>query len=192
VRGCCARSIGSRSEDKNSTKEKKERKEAHMSNGNFDPQMDPAYFIGEFTKVNVIDPASPPIMVGNFVIDPTKEFKIELEWKLSGFFVPVYLGALADNWTVEAYAMSLGPPLDNRMIASLSVPKGAAGPEPRIFSATLTVPANTLREHVPGPAGPCGIYRLTFSVFLDSTLGLPGYDIIGFYDGPTIRAEKPD
>jgi len=33
---------------------------------------------------------------------------------------------------------------------------------------------------------------LTVSAFLNSTLGLPGYDISGFADGITFRAEKPE
>jgi hypothetical protein len=154
--------------------------------------MDASLFFGEFTKVRVIDPADPaPPMVGNLVIDPSKKFLIEIEWKLSGFFVPVYLEALGGNWEVEAYASSLGPPGDNLRIASKSVPVGVAE-QPKTYSVTLEVPANTLKEHTPGPQGPSGIYRLGISAFLDSTLGSPGYDIAGFADGPTIKAEVPE
>lgn len=164
-----------------------------MSNGNFDPQMDPAYFFGEFTNVKVIDPASPPIMVGNLVIDPTKDFYIDVGWTLKGFFVPVWLSAL-DNppgkkWFVEAYADAMGPGQEIK-IAEYLEPVGTYV-QPKTYSVRLTVPANTLKEHSPAPGGPSGIYRLTISVFLDSKLGLPGYDIAGFYEGITIKAEKP-
>jgi hypothetical protein len=89
---------------------------------------------------------------------------------------------------VEAYASSLGPPGDNLRIAGLTVPVGSAT-DPKTYSATLTVLANTLQEHVPG--GNSGAYRLSISAFLDSTLPSPGYDIVGFADGPTIKAEVP-
>lgn len=161
----------------------------------FDPQMDPMYFFGEFTKVKVIDPAAPPIMVGNPVIDPTKPFTIEIEWTLKGFFVPPWLSALdnpsgSKRWLVEAYAESMGPGQEKR-IAEINVPVGPPYNQPKTYSATLTVPAGTLQEHVPGPAGPSGIYKLTISAFLDSTLGLPGYDISGYATGTVIRAENP-
>ena len=157
----------------------------------FDPQMDPTLFFGEFTKLTVVDPVplAPP-MVGNLIIDPSKDFTIEVEWKLKGFFVPLWLSALSgSDWVVEAYADAIGPG-DEIRIADTTVPVGAVS-DPMTYTATLTVTKNTLKEHVPGPAGPSGIYRLTVSAFLDSTLGPPGYDIIGFAEGVTIRAENP-
>lgn len=156
----------------------------------FDPQMDPNLFYGGFTTVQVIDPAVPmPPMVGNRVIDPSKPFSIKVEWELKGFFVPLWLAALGGNWVVEAYAESLGPGPEKR-IALVNVPVGPAV-QPKTYSVTLPVAANELQEHTPGPAGPSGIYRLTISAFLNSTLGAPGYDIAGFADGPTIKAEIP-
>ena len=157
----------------------------------FDPQMDPTLFFGEFTKLTVVDPVplAPP-MVGNLTIDPSKEFTIEVEWKLKGFFVPVWLSALSgSDWLVEAYADAIGPG-DEIRIASETVPVGPVS-DPITYKAKLKVKSGTLKEHDPGPAGPSGIYRLTISAFLNSTLGPPGYDIIGFAEGVTIRAENP-
>lgn len=154
----------------------------------FDPQMDPMYFFGKFTGVKVIDPAAPPIMVQNNVIDPTKPWAIEVEWALEGFFVPLYLAALGGNWVVEAYADAMGPGQEKR-IAVVNVPVGPAT-NPKTYTVTLPVAAGEIQEHTPG--GPSGIYRLTVSAFLNSTLGLPGYDISGFADGITFRAEKPE
>ena len=128
-------------------------------------------------------------MVGNVIINPALPFTIEVEWTLKGFFVPLWLAALGGNWVVEAYADCIGPGPEKR-IAVLNVPVGPAV-QPKTYSATLTVAANELPEHDPGPAGPSGIYRLTVSAFLNSTLGAPGYDIIGFAEGVTIRAENP-
>jgi hypothetical protein len=157
----------------------------------FDPQMDPTLFLGEFTKLTVVDPVplAPP-MVGNLIIDPSKDFTIEVEWKLKGFFVPVWLSALSgSNWLVEAYADAIGPG-DEIRIADTTVAVGVVS-DPKIYTAKLTVKKNTLKEHDPGPSGPSGIYRLTVSAFLNSTLGPPGYDITGFAEGVTIRAEIP-
>ena len=54
----------------------------------------------------------------------------------------------------------------------------------------MNVPAFTLQEGDPGSTT-SGIYKLVVSVFLDSNLGTPGYDIIGFHEGPIIQAENP-
>jgi hypothetical protein len=152
--------------------------------------MDPSLFIGDFTNVKVVDPAAPPpLMVGNRVIDPSKPFTIEVEWKLSGFFVPLWLAALGGNWVVEAYAESIGPGQEKR-IAVANVPVGPTV-QPKTYAVTLNVPAGTLEEHSEGPAGPSGVYRLTVSAFLNSSLGVPGYDIAGFTEGPIIKCENP-
>jgi hypothetical protein len=156
----------------------------------FDPQMAPSLFKGEFTKLEVIDPVplSPP-MVGNLIIDPSQDFTIEVQWTLTGFFVPLWLAALGGNWVVEAYADSIGPG-DETRIADATVSVGTPS-DPMVYSVPLVVKKNTLKGHVSGPTGPSGIYRLTVSAFLDSTLGSPGYDIVGFAEGVTIRAENP-
>jgi hypothetical protein len=156
----------------------------------FDPQMAPNLFFGEFTKIKVVDPAVPtPPMVGNLVIDPTKPFSIEIEWKLSGFFVPLWLAALGGSWVVEAYAESIGPGQEKR-ISLVNVPVGPAV-QPKTYSVTMPVAANELQEHTAGPGGPSGVYKLTITAFLNSSLGVPGYDIAGFAEGPVIRAENP-
>jgi|WetSurSiteA1Bulk_404760.scaffolds.fasta_scaffold08460_2 hypothetical protein len=156
----------------------------------FDPQMDPTLFLGEFTRIRVVDPAAPgPPMVGNLVIDPAKDFDIEVEWNLKGFFVPLWLAALGGNWVIEAYAESVGPGQE-KMIASKVVPVGTPV-QPKTYSEKLRVSAGQLQEHTPGPAGPSGVYKLTVTAFLNSTLGTPGYDIAGFVEGPVIRAENP-
>jgi hypothetical protein len=128
-------------------------------------------------------------MVGNLVIDPSKPFSIVVEWKLEGFFVPLWLAALGGSWAIEAYAESIGPGPEKR-IALANVPVGPAV-QPKTYAVTLTVAANELQEHSPGPGGPSGLYRLTISAFLNSTLGAPGYDIAGFAEGPVIKAENP-
>ncbi len=148
-------------------------------------------FTGEFTKVEVRDPAGPP-NVANLVVDPSKPFTINVEWQLTGDDVPLYLAALgngSNRWSVEAYAESMGPGPEIQ-IASTTVAVGPAA-SPRSYQATLTVPANTLPEGNPGNGGPSGVYKLVTTCFLDANLQHPGFDIAGFAEGPIIRVENP-
>ncbi|HVE97267.1 MAG TPA: hypothetical protein VNA67_09825 [Pseudonocardiaceae bacterium] len=54
----------------------------------------------------------------------------------------------------------------------------------------MTVAAGTLEEHEPG-TDRSGIYKLAVAVFLNSSLGTPGFDLTGFREGPMIQAENP-
>ncbi|MDH3660108.1 MAG: hypothetical protein OEU92_08770 [Alphaproteobacteria bacterium] len=140
---------------------------------------------GEFTSVKVRDPVGPP-NVQNLVIDPSKPFDIDVEWELSGSNAPLYLAALDANWSVEAYAESMGPGPEIQ-IASATVPKNGLA-----YSTTLHVPASTLPEGNPGNGGPSGVYKLVVTAFLNSSLpGPTGFDIAGFSEGPMIRVENP-
>lgn len=56
---------------------------------------------------------------------------------------------------------------------------------------TLTVRAGTLPEGDPG-SQVSGIYKLVASVFLNSNLGSPGFDMVGFNEGPIIQIENPN
>jgi hypothetical protein len=78
------------------------------------------------------------------------------------------------------------------------VPVGTfvADPDPahvngRVYSAQVVVPARALQEGNPPPSDVSGTYRLSVTVFLTSNLGTPGFDLIGFSDGPLIHAENP-
>jgi hypothetical protein len=154
----------------------------------FDPHQEVAGTVlmkGEFTSVKVRDPAGPP-NVQNLVIDPSRPFAIDVEWKLSGSNAPLYLAALDANWSVEAYAESMGPGPELQ-IASTTVPKNGL-----MYSTTLNVPARTLPEGNPGNGGPSGVYKLVVTAFLNSSIrGGPGFDISGFAEGPMIRVENP-
>ncbi len=154
----------------------------------FDPDKGPN-FKGEFTKVKIIDPAFPG-QVPNLVIDPTRNFDIELEWKIEGFDVPLYLAALGGNWDVEVFAESLGPGPELR-IAQTTVAAGPPGGTLHTYATTVTVVAPSgLLEGNPGP-GPSGVYKLVVTVFLNSNLGAPGFDICGFAEGPVFKVENP-
>jgi hypothetical protein len=161
-----------------------------MNNPTFDPDFGPGLFHGEFTDIKIIDPQPTPLNRRNLVIDPTKPFQIEMDWKLEGFFVKPWLAALGGNWSIQVFAESVGPGPDVQ-IGSVSVPVGAIT-NPRSYKATITVPANTLPEGNPGQPDPSGVYNLVCTCFLNSSLGDPGYDIAGFAEGPTIRVEDPN
>lgn len=158
----------------------------------FDPDKGPL-FKGEFTDVSVTDPAIPGHRP-NLVLDRTKPYRVNVEWLIHGFDVPLYLAALANNWQVAVFAESMGPGPEVRIaVDTEAVSNGVSGvgsagePEVR-WRASLTVPANTLPEDTGGNSG---VYKLVATVFLNSTLGSPGFDIAGFAEGPMIRIENP-
>jgi hypothetical protein len=70
------------------------------------------------------------------------------------------------------------------------LPLPSANP-PFAYSTTLTVQPNTLDEENPGNPLVSGVYKLVVTVFLNSVFGSPGYDIMGFAEGPVIKVEDP-
>jgi hypothetical protein len=164
-----------------------------MPQSQFDPDLG-VLLNGEFRSVTVLDPALPG-HVPNLVLDPTKDFQIEVTWRLNGTEVPPRLAVCDDNWVVTAYAESVGPGPEV-ILKEENEPKGnfTGGPGAGFafdWSHTLNVPAGLLEEENPGPAGPSGTYRIIVTVFLNSSLPGAGYDIAGFNDGPMIKVENP-
>jgi hypothetical protein len=155
----------------------------------FDPDKGPL-FKGEFTHVDVIDPALPG-HVPNLVINPANPFEIHVKWQITGTDVPLYLAALADNWSIEVFAESMGPGPEIRIAAGTVATGTPDTPILKAYEYTLTVPAGTLPEGNPGPGGPSGVYKLVCTCFLNSNLGPVGFDIAGFAEGPVIRVENP-
>jgi len=159
----------------------------------FDPNL-PGLLEGDVSSVAVTDPQPFVGGIGNHVVDPTKAFDLTVEWRLDGQLVPVWLAALGGDWDVSAYAVSLGGGSEVRL-GTAHVAATAFTPDPDQnhvkYTATITVPPNTIDEHAPG-TDRGGIYKLAVAVFLNSTLlGLPGYDLIGYHEGPVIQAENP-
>ncbi|MHC1561753.1 hypothetical protein ACR9E3_22555 [Actinomycetospora sp. C-140] len=151
----------------------------------FDPNR-PGEIEGEITALLVIDPVAPqPPHQGNRVVDPTKPFEVTVAWTLSGTDVPLWLSGRTSNWVVSAYAESIGAGFEGLLGTNESV---AADPNQRDYTATITVPANKLQEADPGTEV-SGLYKLAVTVFLDSTLPAPGFDMIGFREGPIIQVE---
>jgi hypothetical protein len=163
----------------------------------FDPNI-PGLMQGDVTSVAITDPQPFVGGVGNHVVDPTKPFDLTVEWELFGQLVPLWLSALAGDWDVSIYAESLGGGPEVRL-GSASVPSTNTQPctvnQVQVnctkYTATITVPPGKLEEHSPG-TDVGGIYKLVVAVFLNSNIaGLPGYDLVGYREGPIIQAENP-
>ena len=155
----------------------------------FDPNI-PGLIQGEITTLVVIDPAVnfPPFEVGNHVLEPDEEFKVTVKWSITGLLRPLWLAALGGNWNVQVYAESIGGGPEILLARDDSVP---ADPNQADYEVTLTVPPNTLDEGDPG-SNVSGIYKLVTSVFLNSTLGAPGFDMTGFLEGPIVQVEDSE
>jgi hypothetical protein len=153
----------------------------------FDPNI-PGLISGDVTTVTVIDPANtfPGFEVGNHVLDRNESFDVKVEWEIQGLLAPLWLKALGGNWDVSVYAESLGGGNEIRLGTALV----AADPAVTSYSATVTVPPTILDEHAPG-TDTGGIYKLVVAVFLNSDLGRPGFDMIGFNEGPIVQVESP-
>lgn len=154
----------------------------------FDPNI-PGLIEGNITTVVVRDPAGtfPPFEVGNHVLNRNDAFQIKVDWSITGLLRPLWLSALGGRWNVQVYAESLGGGPEILLASDNSVP---ADPNRADYTVQLNVPPNTLDEGNPG-SNTSGIYKLVVSVFLDSTLGSPGFDMTGFSEGPIIQVENP-
>lgn len=154
----------------------------------FDPNI-PGLIEGNITTVVVRDPAGtfPPFEVGNHVLNRNDAFQIKVDWSITGLLRPLWLSALGGRWNVQVFAESLGGGPEILLASDNSVP---ADPNRADYTVQLNVPPNTLDEGNPG-SNTSGIYKLVVSVFLDSTLGSPGFDMTGFSEGPIIQVENP-
>jgi hypothetical protein len=154
----------------------------------FDPNI-PGLIEGDVTTVIVIDPAGefPPFAVGNHVLNRNDAFKIKVAWKITGLLRPLWLAALGGNWNVQVYAESLGGGPEVLLASDNSV---AADPQVSDYALEIIVPPNALEEGNPG-SQTSGIYKLVVSVFLNSDLGAPGFDMTGFNEGPIVQVEDP-
>ena len=163
----------------------------------FDPNIS-GLMEGDVTNVVLIDPQPFVHGTGNHVVDPSKEFTLRIEWEIFGQLVPLWLSALAGDWDVSVYAESLGGGGEVRLgtAAVATTDKkpctvNQAKANCTKYEATIVVPKGKLEEHEPG-TDIGGIYKLAVAVFLNSTLaGTPGFDLVGYREGPIIQAENP-
>ena len=151
---------------------------------------------GDVTSVAVTEPGGIVAGLSNNVVDPNQPFEVTVEWKIFGGLVPLWIAALDPSglnpWTVSIYAESIGGGQEQLVgeaqVAPSAVNNGAGLLE-RDYTATVTVAAGTLQEGNPG-SNTSGVYKLAAVVFLDSQLGVLGYDLAGFSEGPIIEVES--
>jgi hypothetical protein len=163
----------------------------------FDPDI-PGLIEGDITGITITDPQPYPFGVGNRVLNENLPFTLTVTWEVFGVLTPVWVTALDDPWTVSVYAesMAAGPEI---LLGKAEVLKSAftpivndpAKPNGRAYKADIVVPAGTLQEGDPG-SEVSGIYKLVTSVFLNSSFpDEPGFDMVGFSEGPFIQVEDP-
>lgn len=160
----------------------------------FDPTI-PGYLEGDVSSLAVSQSATfPPPALRRLVVNPDEEFDITVEWEIHGDLVPLWLAPaeLGPNWDVVVFAESIGPgpevELGRATVDKNTFTADASQPFGRKYSATVQVKAGTITEDINGDSG---TYKLVATVFLNSSLGTPGFDLTGFREGPIIRAENP-
>jgi hypothetical protein len=163
----------------------------------FDPNI-PGLIEGD-VALTIIDPQPFVGGKGNRVLDPDRPFTVTVAWEIFGQLVPLWLSALAGDWDVSVYVIGGGKEslLVSATVATTAVQPctvNNAQPNCTRFSTDVVVPAGSLQEHIPG-TNSSGIYRLAAAVFLNSNLpttpGSPGFDLIGFSEGPIFQVENP-
>jgi hypothetical protein len=164
----------------------------------FDPDLGVGNLQFKCTDLRVIDPAGTPPSTGsilsqsNHVLNPDKEFKIEVDWEGAGWLLALWMNAMSNNWVIKAYAETVGPGPDIALAVNSLEPVGnpATIGSNHQWTHTLTVPAGVLTEGNPGSQN-SGIYKISVTVFANSKLP-GGYDVSGFAQKSiTVRAEVP-
>lgn len=146
-----------------------------------DPNV-PGIFFGEVVRADVIDPSNTiPGSVGNFVLDPTRPFTVEVEWYIDGPFAPAMKVAMQPNWQLRIVAESQGPGFEP-VVANVPVPvaSGVVSGNRTTWTHSHVVPPGTF---------PQGIVLKLLAVVRDT---LPGpVDVAGYSEGPIILTETP-
>lgn len=141
---------------------------------------------GDITSVTVLEQPPPTGGLPNHVINPERAFTVRVNWEVTGVLAPLWLAALEDSdWRVSCFAESMGPGPEIELgTVNVDADSGQLA-----YEADIVVnPPSGLTEHLPDS----GVYKLTVTVFLNSNLGEPGYDMIGFAEGPFIQVEDTE
>jgi hypothetical protein len=151
----------------------------------FDPQF-PPFIEGDVTNVAVLETGE---VVPNLVIDPNEPFEVQVDWKVFGILVPLWLTALDQEFVVSVYAEGMGASPEIR-IGTATKDKddftACAGNNCREYSVRVPVGPSTLTEDAGNESG---IYKLVVSVFLNSNIQGGKFDLMGFREGPFIQIE---
>lgn len=164
----------------------------------FDPRIEIGttnVFKGEFTNLKLRQDPPDPGHVTNKVIDPGRDFYIDMAWKVTGSEVPLRMNAVAEDpdhikrWQIYAYAESVGPGPEKQLGSIEKLPIGTIAADEMTWTHAFKVPANSLPEHAGATAS--GVYLICVVVFANSNLPGRGSDVIGFGEIPLILTERP-
>jgi hypothetical protein len=121
------------------------------------------------------------------VIDPTLPFEVQVDWKVFGILVPLWLTALDQEFVVSVYAEGMGASPEIR-IGTATKDKddfiACAGNNCREYSVRVQIPPILTED----AGDESGIYKLVMSVFLNSSIQGGKFDLMGFREGPFIVA----
>lgn len=142
-------------------------------------------FEGEVTRAQITQAGAAAGHTDTLIIDPQKDFQVELAWELRGQDVPMRLNAVGD-WTINMHFESIGPGPEGTLFAG-TVERGAVGAPPAQYAHTITVPATTLPED---NINISGVYKIVITLFANSNLPAPGNDMIGYVELPLVLSEN--
>ncbi len=129
----------------------------------------------DVTAVAIIDPDGNP----NRVIDDQFAFDVTVDWTVC----PPATAALLDGeWTVNAYAESMGPGPEKLIGTSLVAANGGTA-----YSAKINVPAGTLTADVPPDSG---VYKLVLVITYRNDQNVLT-ELAGFAEGPLFMLRQP-
>jgi len=115
----------------------------------------------------------------NKVIDNELPFDVKVDWTVNPAATAVLLEG---TWRVRAYAESIGPGPE-KAIGSVDV-QATGG---LAYTATITVPVNTLPADVPPDSG---VYKLVVVITYRTHNNAPT-EIAAFSEGPTFMLRQP-
>jgi hypothetical protein len=120
----------------------------------------------------------------NLVLDKGLAFFVRVSWTPTGPGVQT----LGGNWTIKAYAESLGPGPELQIGPSLTIP--VVPIDGHAYSESISVPANTLLAEGEGAPPASGVYKLVVVVTHTNTLGTRT-EMAGFAEGPVFEIRNP-
>ncbi len=138
-----------------------------------------AFLHGTGPTTTVIDPDGTP----NNILQENLGGSVKVDWAFSGagrFFLDL------TQFMVNLYAESIGPGPE-KLVGTVNVPGTAHtfGPTWN-YTATVTIPANSLPANGPGASG---VYRLT--ALVNNAIAGARDAVAGFVEGPIIEMRNP-
>lgn len=130
---------------------------------------------GAVTNVALIDPDGTP----NKVLDVDLPFRVKVDWTVAP---PATAQVLDGTWTVRAYAESMGPGPEAIIGTTTVAANGGSA-----YTASMTVPAGTLKADVPPDSG---VYKLVIVITYRNKNNVLT-EIAAFSEGTHFLLRKP-